>query len=330
MAEVDLSGLVAGNPRDDMIKRDQEQWLNRLRGTAQNLGFSDFEDKAREELGSVVQQVSYEQNTGRDPGEFLSAAEERLRRRAAPGPGSDTNIPGGTTTTTTTTGGGGGNPLGYAPNQFTDPYTRQLEEIAKAQMASLQGRNAQMEKLMSFLDQEFERISNAPGGWTPDELAMLRTQAIEPITAQRDAAMQRIALRAGQRGLLPTSGVVQSEQGDTERAALALQAQANRDIALQGVARQRQNLQDALNLGQLAVALPDQRNAQALNIAQMLYQLPRNAMTDAMTVINASSPTAGLAPLLNLMQMQQNQGNTNAQNSAALWALLGQIFGQVV
>lgn len=310
------------NPRDAMAARDKDQWLNRLRGVAQGLNFGDFEKAAQEELSGVISAVTNERNIGADPDRFLREAEDRLRRRGAPTPGGATNIPGGGQPTQP--------PLGYVPNQpgnqFTDPYTSYLETLAKQQIESLQGRNAQMEKLMGFLDREFERLSNSPTGFTPQELATLNTQAFEPITAQRDITQRRILERAGLRGLLPSSGVVQSEAADTDRAANALMAQAGRDISIQGINRQRQNLQDALNLGQMAVAFPDQRNAQALNIAQMLYQLPRNALQDALAVTNASSPTASLPALMQLLQLQTGQTNVNNFNNAALWNWLGQIL----
>lgn len=317
------------NPRDAMIARDREQWRNRLRGVAQGLNFGDWQKAADEELDGAIRQISYLQNAGTDPDKFLKEAEARLKQRGAPVPGGATNTPGGGGTLAPPSG-----PLmpptTAPPNQFSDPYTAFMEDIAKRNIASLQGQNAEMQRLMGFLNTQFEKMANSDG-FTPEELAMLRTQALEPINAQRDTAQQRVLERAGLRGILPGSGVVQAEAADTDRAFAAMQTAAQRDIGLQNINRRDQNMQNALNLGQLAVALPDQRNAQALNIAQMLYQVPRNALQDAMLVINGSSPTSAIGPLVNLFGQQQQQQNWNTQMTAqqqqALWTMLGQLIG---
>ena len=94
-AATPASSATAENPRDAIIARDLEAWRNRLRGVAQGLNFTDWEQAAEEELGGVERQVSYAQNAGQDPDVFLREAEARLRQRSAPRPGSETNIPGG-------------------------------------------------------------------------------------------------------------------------------------------------------------------------------------------------------------------------------------------
>ncbi|MGE0445583.1 MAG: hypothetical protein AB7P99_10165 [Vicinamibacterales bacterium] len=312
---------------EGMIARDTGAWRGMLQQATHGLNFGDPTKAVEEELPGVLNWVRA--NVGADPRGGVDEAIARLKRRGAAVPGGATNTPGGGSPTPPS---GPTGPTTGPSNQFNDPYTAFLEDIAKRNIASLQGQNAEMQRLMGFLNTQFEKMANSDG-FTPEELAMLRTQALEPINAQRDTAQQRVLERAGLRGILPGSGVVQSEAANTDRAFAAMQGAAQRDIGLQNINRRDQNLQNALNLGQLAVALPDQRNAQALNIAQMLYQVPRNALQDALMVVNSANPSAAIGPMISLFGQQQNQANWNTansqQNQAALWQLLGQIFGSL-
>lgn len=290
--------------------------------------------------------------------------------------------------------------------QFNDPYTKLYEDVAQRNLASLQGQNAQMQQLMGFLNNQFQTL-NQPSpaeqqaaqylqslqgtnpqvqrlmdyltqqfttlaehpGYSPDELAVLNTQMFEPIEANRAAAQQRTIERAGARGVLPSSGIIQDEQRLNDIDANKLRAAGSRDVAIDAINKRRGDQQQALNVGQMAIAIPqqqqqqalaiaqaltegrrartndalnlaqlgvqipDSRDAQALQVANSLYQLPRNAMNDALAVVNGSSPTAALSPLISLLNSQQNnafnQQQLNAQQQSALWQQLGLLFGNL-
>jgi hypothetical protein len=303
-----------GNARDAMIARDSNDWLNNLRGTAQGLGFSDWEQKAKDALGDVTNQVGYAQNAGKDPATFIADAVAKMKQQAASNGGGAT--------------GGAGGGVRAPGGQFTDPYTSYLEDMAKRNIGRLQN-SPELSQLMGFLNKQFAELSQS-NGFTPAELGALRTQAIEPINQQRDAAQQRALERTAARGYLPSSGLAQSEAGDIDRAFAQMQTAAQRDLAIQNINQRQTQLNNALNLGQLALQIPQNQDAQALNIAQLLYQLPRNAMQDSLAVINASNPNAALASVLGAQNQAFNQNAYNQQAQQQLWALLGQLFGTTV
>lgn len=246
---------------------------------------------------------------------------DQYARRAAPKPGANVNVP-----------GSGVPGVSYPGAQFTDPYTKLYEDVLKNQMASLQGQNAQFQQLMDFLNSQFKTLSTS-NGYTPDELAVLNTQAFEPIEAQRKAQQQRELERTSRAGYLPTSGLTMERQGDIDRIFNQARTAAGRDVAINSLNERTNRLNQALNLAQLAVNIPDARNAQAVNYANQLYNLPRTALSDAMGVINASSPQSAISPFVSLLGQQatsQYQQQVLAQqNQSALWQALGQLFGQV-
>lgn len=230
-------------------------------------------------------------------------------------------------------------PTGYNPGtsqappfQFNDPYTKLYEDVAQKNLASLQGQNDQVKQLMDFINKQFQTYSKSPG-YSPDELAVLNAQMFSPIEANRQASQQRTLERASARGVLPSSGIVQDEQRlndvnfDQQRAA------GSRDVAINAITKRQQDLASALNLAQLGVTIPDQRDAQALSVANSLYQIPRQAMLDAEGVINGSSPTAALSPLIQLMQLGQQNSQFNQQQSQqqrdALMQQLGLLFAGI-
>lgn len=423
MPEIDL--------QQQMIDRDKSSWEQALKEGAAQRGVSyDPSD-----LEGVIRHASYGANAGQDPAKFLNEAFATYDKRAAPTSARQYDSQGPAYNQTTNQLNPGYNPAGgtlipppppnpndprvatttpYNPNtspqpgfQFNDPYTKLYEDVARKNLESLQGNNAQMQQLMSFLNtqftnlnqpspaeqqasryleslqqtnpqvqqmmdylnKQFQALSTAPG-YTPDELAVLNTQMFEPIEANRQATQQRVLQRASARGVLPSSGIVQGEQQQTDVDYDRLRAAGNRDVAINALNRRQADQQQALNVGQMGIAIPqaqqqqalaiaqaltqgrqsrvndalnvanlgvsipDQRNAQALGVANDLYQIPRTAMNDANAVINGSSPTAALSPLIQLLQTQQQNSQFNQQQNqqqqAALYTALGQIFPEII
>lgn len=214
--------------------------------------------------------------------------------------------------------------------QFSDPYTKLLEEIAHNQLNSLQGNNPQTQQVMDFLNKQFAALSNSPG-YTPDEMAVLNTQAFEPIEALRKASQQREFQRTSAAGYLPTSGLTLDQQRQIDTSSDQARTAANRDLAINAINRQGQNRQQALQYGMQALQLPQQQNAQALDVANTLYQLPRTAMLDAAGIVNASSPQSVITPYIQLMQQQQQQQllqqNQQAAYAQSIGTWLSTLFG---
>jgi hypothetical protein len=209
--------------------------------------------------------------------------------------------------------------------QFNDPYSKLLEEIAQNQLKLLQNQNPQTQQLMDFLNKQFTQLSTSQG-YTPDQMAVLNTQAFEPIEALRGASQQRELERTARAGYLPTSGITLDQQReidtDFDRARIA----ANRDLSINAINRQDQQRQQAVNLGQLAMHIPQQQGAEALNVANLLYQLPRQAMMDANAIVNGSSPQSVVSPYIQLMQQQQQAALYQQQQQQQWAASIGQLL----
>lgn len=223
-----------------------------------------------------------------------------------------------------------GSGLNYPGSQFNDPYTNLLEQIAKRQIDSLTGENPQTKQLMDFINKRFGELSTSPG-YTPDQMAVLNTQALEPIEALRKASQQRELERTSRAGYLPTSGITLDQQRQIDTSSDQARTAANRDLSINAINRQDQQRNQAVQLGQLGMQIPQQQNAQALDVANILYQLPRQAMLDANTIVNGSSPQSVISPYIQLMQQQQQAQLFQQAQQQQFWdsigANLAQIFG---
>ena len=187
-----------------------------------------------------------------------------------------------------------------------------VREALQDQMRLLQD-NPQVNQLMDYLNNQFSSLTENPGGYTPDQMAFLRTQAQEPIMAQRDAMQRRSLERTSQRGMLPSSGPSFSEAGNIDREFANMGLAAQRDLAIQGIQQAQANRQEALNLGQASVAIPQAQQQQAVNAASQLYDIPRQAMLDALGIVNASPPAGAANPYLVQQDIDQ-RNRLQAQN----------------
>ena len=226
--------------------------------------------------------------------------------------------------------------------QFSDPYTRQLEDVARQQMANLSQpqQNPALDKFLAFLNQRMDTLTQTPG-YSPEDLALLRTQALEPIEQDRAASQQRALQRAARAGFLPTSGITQltgAPNGGTETLDQTydrMRAAAQRDLAINAITKRNQDLQQALGIGSLAgIQIPQAqraedttRRSELLNLAQLLYNLPRQAQQDAQAVVNGSP---GSNDLFNQAIQQQQQQRLQQQQDAQKWASIGQLIAQMV
>jgi hypothetical protein len=210
--------------------------------------------------------------------------------------------------------------------QFDDPYTNLLEQISRGQLGEVRS-NPGLDQLMAFLQQQFADVSQNPG-YNPAEQAMLRTQALEPIEANRNASKQRALERTAARGFAPSSGLNELDLRNIDINADRSRTVADRDLAIAGLDRRDRDLNQALDIGQLmGVTIPRAQRGEEVALGNLLYQLPRTAMNDAMSVVNGSpSSQDAFSQAIQLLTNQQNQqGQSNAQN-AALFAQIGQIL----
>lgn len=225
--------------------------------------------------------------------------------------------------------------LNYPGFQFNDPYTNLLEQTAQSQMQALQQpqQNPALDTFLKFLGDRFNTLTTTPG-YSPEDLAVLRTQALEPIEQDRAASNQRALQKAAQGGYLPTSGITQltaAPNGGTETIDQNFdrtRAAVQRDLAINAINKRSTDLNQAVQIGQMSgVQIPQiqraedqQRRNELVQLAQLLYNLPRQSMLDAESVINGSpSPT----DVYNQVARQQQQQQAN---DAALWSQIGNLI----
>jgi hypothetical protein len=213
--------------------------------------------------------------------------------------------------------------------QFDDAYSSFLESIAKAQMGEVRS-NPALDQLTSFLHSRFGELSQSPG-YSPAEMAMLRTQAFEPLEDYRNASKRRAVERAGARGMLPSSGLHELDMRDIETSADRTRTQLDRDFSINAINRRDQDLNQAQSVAQLlGLTIPQGQRNEELGLANLLYQMPRTAMQDAMSIINGS-PSSGdaLQQALMLLNAQRSQQQYSDQRSMAAFSAIGALLAEL-
>lgn len=266
------------------------------------------------DLEGVKRNASYDRNAGMDPQSFVNNQFKVYDQRRASNGGPQQQAIASAQRGVPMPGG-----------QFDDPYTSLFENVSKQYLERLTGQNAEMDRLMKFIGDQFGQLSTSQG-YTPDQQAVLRTQALEPIEADRKALGQRTLERTAMRGMLPSSGLNELDMREVDRQAEQRRTVAQRDLAINGINKQQADLNQALQLAQLGVQIPNQQGQQAMSVANQLYQLPRNSLMDSLQVLNSSSPQSAISPLIQLQQQSQQQAQYDQQRTAQMWQSIGQIL----
>jgi len=213
---------------------------------------------------------------------------------------------------------------------FDDPWTSQLEKLINDQLRAVTSppENSPQAQLTRFLLDQFQKLSANPG-YTPEQQAVLRTQAFEPLEDRRQAAKRRALEVASARGFLPSSGLtdqVEAANGGLEPLDVAydrMRTVLDRDLSINAINRQDADLVKALQMISGANAQDQQARQQALNLSTLLYQLPINAQQNASAVINGTgSPASLLGQVIQLAQANQNN-SADWFRSLGLYAGLG-------
>lgn len=318
MAQVDLFGNVL-DLGDGRTTANDTSWNT---GTAGGRVGPSVEEQARTIYGGnwdadAAGDFQNRLRNGQSPEEILAHTAEDFARR----------FPGGR---------GGGSPAQpRVPNQFDDPYSTQLEDISKAQMGELRS-NPDLNATLDFLRKQFSTLSASPG-FTPDERAMLATQALEPIEQRRQASNTRALERAGARGFLPSSGLTYltgAPQGGVESLDTSydrMRTGADRDLALANVQQRRADLAQAAQIGQLlGLDIPRSQRAEELSLARGLYQMPRDALADLLAVLGGSPGTNDLFNQANQGAQQSYQDRLREdERNAALMEQIGGLLSSI-
>lgn len=249
-----------------------------------------------------------------------------------------------------------------APSQFSDPASRQLEAYLTAQMGRLESQRSAQEqanvgfrqrqgeaqasadRLTKFLQERAGRLQGP--AYTGTEQEILRTQQLDPMERDRQAARQRAMHNISARGFEPESGIAQELLNQVDRGFDEQRAQAQGQLGYRQIMEQRSREQEAQALLaqipqlQRAGASGDLDFLQALDAAvnrpseaqmplsMLQYQIPQQALQQALAAMGMGPSQNDLfnqaMGLYGVQQQQRNQGLDWYQTlGAALPYLLG-------
>ena len=196
------------------------------------------------------------------------------------------------------------------PGQFTDPIAGPLEGFA--QTRAQERENPSANSGQGLLESALRSISSQyqAGGYTPQQLELLNTQAIEPLEQMRASRKRQVMTSLSQRGIDPMSGVGQQMLGDVDRQFDQVVAQQRRALANQATQEQQSRQMQAVNLlNQLATGENSRLN-EAYNYRTVPMALDDRAFNRASGLYNSAGNPLSVIPMLaqlaNSQQAQQN------------------------
>jgi len=272
-------------------------------------------DEALRSVNSTDDPAYWRRVIGADPNGSGSARDywlDRIRR----GDGSALVANGSLQRFQDTPGGGGGG--GYTnAGIFDDPATAGWMKLLSSRINSLNTpyQPPSMAPLTDYLSSYFQKLQGP--AYTPQQMDLLQTQSLDPLSRERDAVRQRIVEQASRRGLSPQSGIVQKQLSDADNQFEQIRTKTQAGFASKAVDLDRINAQQAASVGQLLANIEqsnfnqnEQRANQAVGYAQQIPDLARQRMLDANAILGQSQVNP--AQLLQ-MQMGQNQFDSGQQ-----------------
>ena len=226
--------------------------------------------------------------------------------------------------------GGGAVPPPSGPSSrgvFDDPATAQWLDLLNKRVDALNTpyQNPQLGQLNSYLQKYFESLQGP--AYTPQQMDLMQTQTLDPLTRERDAARQRVLERASGRGLTPQSGIVEKQLSDLDRSFEQIRTQTQANFANKAIDLDRINHQQAAgvaqalaNIEQTAFNQNEQRANQALDISRQVPDLARQRLLDANSIL---APTQ-LNPT-SLLSLQAQQEQQDAARNQQLWLTLASL-----
>jgi len=270
------------------------------------------------------------------------------------------------------TGGGGNSSLNMPGGQYSDQYTALLEMMLKQRMQSLNqpvndpnramyemmlksradalgGANTQVDQLMKYLQERFTDLKGP--GYTGAENEVIRTQALDPMESDRNAAKKRVTERLSARGLSPDSGIYQQALLEVDKAFDAMRGETQGALASNELARREDRSQRAQTIGAQLVDIPNARAREQLDVFSVLEQLSQTMRSEedarareglgyagvlsdlgpqrlqlALQAMGAGGSPESLGnSLFNMANLNQNAALLNRSNSGSLWSGLGSI-----
>lgn len=201
---------------------------------------------------------------------------------------------------TGTAGGMSGGTTTGAPNVsgnsvFSDPATTEWEQL-----------------LRSMVD----KLNQPQQTWSPQQLDLQQTQALDPLERQRTAAKQQLATQLSSRGVTPQSGIFTQAMMDLDRQFNQMDTTTRANFATQAIGREDQVFQN--------------NETRARSGVDLMKQIPQLADTRLAT---AQGSLQNPIQLLQFLQQQQNQNTQNQQyqnsQNQQFWTQLANIISQV-
>lgn len=199
----------------------------------------------------------------------------------------------------TNRGAGGGGGTNLPSSQYSDPYTKLLEDLLKnrignlgpvndpnraAYEASLQNRanqlrsgNEQLAQQMAYLQKRFTDLQGS--GFTGAENEVIKTGALDPIEQDRQQAKQALTNRLAAKGHKPGSGVFEAMMQELDKNFDAIRGTTQTQLSTNELARRENRNQRAEAISGALASIPDERNRELLDVMaaiDKLSQLTRN------------------------------------------------------
>ena len=216
---------------------------------------------------------------------------------------------------------------------FGDPATQQYEQLLNQLISQFMSPvNADSFKSVDdYLKNYFQQLQQPV--YSPEQRNVIQTQAMDPISQQRDSVRQQIIQRYANQGIPASSGIVQKAIQDSDMQFEQLRTQAQGQFATQEIAQGKQNQAAAAQLGpaitqyELAPsAYNEQRALQAAQLAGIVPNMAWNRLTGANSILGQTNPNGLLGLLQSFQNQGYNQGSNYGNSLAQLFAILAPLF----
>lgn len=209
-------------------------------------------------------------------------------------------------------GSGGGNP---GTGVFTDPASQAWEAALNARIGQLQTpyNNPGFQPAIDQLTQYLQKL-NGPA-YTPDQMGVMQTQALDPLEHQRTAAKQQIVQRMASHGIGPGSGILEKALEDADQQFSQLRTKTQAGFATNAIGQSNQNAGIAAQVAPLIAQMyqgqfnaQDQRNQMATQLAGTVPMAAWERLMGANGMMQQQNPLSALQLLGGFQQTGYNQG----------------------
>jgi hypothetical protein len=166
-----------------------------------------------------------------------------------------------------------------------------------------------------------DRLNQPVPELTAAQKELQRTQALDPMTRERDAQKQRVIQQYAAKGHQGPgrSGIVDAALADIDRQFAQMQTTTNANFATADINRADQNFQQNEN-----------RAVNAVNLFKQVPQLADSRFAQAQNSLTPTNPYQLLALQNTIQQQAQQQANYGNAQDAAFWNELARLFAGMV